>query len=182
MNLRRIALAAGLIIALALVGVWLGRMLQPAPHHGGAELHALIHGELDLDPAQEQELTALERQFAARRAALEDRLRRSNALLGDAIAAEHEYGPRVSAAVDDTHDDMAPYERLIGDAMDGERELFTSEQASELAWRIFDPVLGDRPPPLPYAPGSWGPEAALAALCPPGGWIDPADGGPDPVG
>ena len=70
MNLRRIALAAGLIIALALVGVWLGRMLQPAPHHGGAELHALIHGELDLDPAQEQELTALERQFAARRAAI----------------------------------------------------------------------------------------------------------------
>ena len=70
MNQRRIVLAAGLIIALALVGVWLGRMLQPAPHHGGAELHALIHDELDLDPAQEKELTALERQFAARREAL----------------------------------------------------------------------------------------------------------------
>jgi glucose-6-phosphate 1-dehydrogenase len=77
---------------------------------------------------------------------------------------------------------MAPYERLIGDAMEGNRELFTSEQASELAWRIFDPVLGDRPPPLPYAPGSWGPPAALAALSPPGGWVDPLDGGSDLTG
>lgn len=136
MNPRRIVLAAVLIIALALVGVWLGRMLQPAPHHGGAELHALIHGELDLDPAQEQKLTALERRFAARRAALEDRLRRSNALLGNAIAAEHEYGPRVSAAVDDTHDAMGDLQKATLEHVFAMRAILRPDQQTR-----FDAVV-----------------------------------------
>ena len=136
MNLRRIALVAALIIALALVGVWLGRMLQPAPHHGGAELHALIHGELDLDPAQEHDLTALERQFAARREALEDRLRRSNALLGDAIAAEHENGPRVSAAVDDTPDAMGDLQKATLEHVFAMRAILRPDQQAR-----FDAVV-----------------------------------------
>src|SRR5262249_36016800 len=32
-------------------------------------------------------------------------------------------------AVDDTTDDMTPYERLIGDAMNGNRQLFTRQDA-----------------------------------------------------
>lgn len=136
MNPRRIALAAGLIIALALIGVWLGRMLQPAPHHGGAELHVLIHGELELDPTQEKELTALERQFAARRAALEDRLRRNNTLLGEAIAAEHEYGSRVSAAVEDTHDAMGDLQKATLEHVFAMRSILRPDQQKR-----FDAVV-----------------------------------------
>lgn len=138
MNLRRIALAAGLIIALALVGVWLGRMLQPEPHHGGAELHALIHGELDLDQKQKQELTVLERQFAARRQALEDRLRRSNMLLGKAIGAEHEYGPRVSAAVEDTHDAMGDLQKETLEHVFAMRAILRPDQQTR-----FDAVVSE---------------------------------------
>lgn len=133
---RRIVLAAGLIIGLGLVGVWLGRMLQPTPHHAGAELHALIHGELNLDPAQERELTALERQFAARREALEARLRRSNALLGEAIGAEHEYGPRVSAAVDETHDAMGDLQKATLEHVFAMRAVLRPDQQSR-----FDAVV-----------------------------------------
>jgi glucose-6-phosphate 1-dehydrogenase len=83
-------------------------------------------------------------------------------------------------ALDDTTDDMLPYERLIGDAMAGKRQLFTRQDASELAWRVVDPVLARRADPAPYAPGSWGPAAAMAGFEPPGGWVDPGrEGGTD---
>ncbi len=77
------------------------------------------------------------------------------------------------AAVDSTADDMLPYERLIGDAMNGKRQLFTRRDASELAWRIVDPVLDLETPSAPYAPHSWGPDDAMRDFAPPGGWVDP---------
>jgi glucose-6-phosphate 1-dehydrogenase len=53
-----------------------------------------------------------------------------------------------------------PYERLLGDALQGDANLFTREDAVEQTWRIVQPLL-DSPPPLePYARGSWGPGAA----------------------
>jgi glucose-6-phosphate 1-dehydrogenase len=57
-------------------------------------------------------------------------------------------------------DDMAPYERLLGDALRGERALFGSEAGVEASWRIVEPVLRDPRPPEIYEPGSWGPAAA----------------------
>ena len=78
------------------------------------------------------------------------------------------------AAVDDGHGDMLPYERLIGDAMAGRRELFTREDAAELAWRIVEPVLGLEDMPGVYAHGTWGPADEMQGFAPPGGWVDPA--------
>ncbi|HEX4298870.1 MAG TPA: glucose-6-phosphate dehydrogenase, partial [Devosia sp.] len=76
-------------------------------------------------------------------------------------------------AVDDTTDDMMPYERLIADAMAGRRQLFTRQDAAELAWRVVDPVLDLGDDPAPYAPGTWGPAEAMRNFGPPGGWVDP---------
>ncbi|MCB1486458.1 MAG: glucose-6-phosphate dehydrogenase [Bauldia sp.] len=76
-------------------------------------------------------------------------------------------------ARDDVRDEMEPYERLIGDALDGDDSLFTRQDASEIAWRIVDPILGDAVPVHPYKPGTWGPEEALKGLAPPHGWVDP---------
>lgn len=78
------------------------------------------------------------------------------------------------SALGDTTDDMMPYERLIGDAMDGRRQLFTRQDAAEMAWRIFDPILDPPDPPPLYQPGTWGPAEAMAGFEPPGGWVDPA--------
>lgn len=77
------------------------------------------------------------------------------------------------AAVDDGVGEMTPYERLIGDAMAGRRQLFTRQDAAELAWTILDPVLNDATAPGRYKPGTWGPDA-MAGFAPPGGWVDPA--------
>ena len=66
------------------------------------------------------------------------------------------------------------YERLLGDAMAGDGALFTSQDAVEAAWAVVDPILVDHPAALPYAPGSWGPDAAAALIAADGGWHDPA--------
>jgi glucose-6-phosphate 1-dehydrogenase len=70
--------------------------------------------------------------------------------------------------------DMRPYDRLIGAALTGERWLFAHQQTVEAAWRVVDPVLGDRVPVQPYPKGSWGPKEA--DRLPPEGdtWHDPA--------
>ena len=72
-------------------------------------------------------------------------------------------------------DDMAPYERLLGDALRGERALFGSEAGVEAAWRIVEPILNSGTAPCEYDPGSWGP-AEADRIAPAGGWIQPKVG------
>ena len=37
--------------------------------------------------------------------------------------------------------EQSPYERLLGDAISGDRSLFTRQDAVEFAWAVIDPVL-----------------------------------------
>jgi glucose-6-phosphate 1-dehydrogenase len=71
-------------------------------------------------------------------------------------------------------DEMAPYERLLSDAMRGDPMLFAREDSVEAAWRIVDPILGNFTPLLTYAPGTWGPSEADALIAADGGWHTPA--------
>jgi glucose-6-phosphate 1-dehydrogenase len=53
-----------------------------------------------------------------------------------------------------------PYERLLGDALAGNPQLFTREESIEETWRIVQPLI-DRPGRIhPYARKSWGPQEA----------------------
>ena len=76
-------------------------------------------------------------------------------------------------------DEMAPYERLLGDAMRGDQRLFAREDAVEAAWRVIDPILGQVTPVYAYEPGSWGP-AEAERLRPPEGWEEPTPAGVTP--
>ena len=53
-----------------------------------------------------------------------------------------------------------PYERLLGDALRGDGQLFTREDSVEETWRVVQPLLDDPGPVDTYAAGSWGPERA----------------------
>ena len=64
---------------------------------------------------------------------------------------------------------LPPYATLLHDVLVGDRALFTSREGLRAAWRAAAPLLQKRPPVQPYAPGSWGPEAALRL--PGGGWV-----------
>lgn len=131
MTVGRLAAVAVLVVALALAGVWLGRMVQPASHQSGAELHALMHDGLELDDVQENSLAMLERDFAARRESLEARLRADNARLAEAIAAEHQYGPRVSAAVDATHMAMGELQKATLEHVFAMRAILRPDQQAK---------------------------------------------------
>lgn len=89
--------------------------------------------------------------------------RPGEAMVGEEVQliACHEHG-----------DEMAPYERLLADAMRGDQTLFAREDAVEAAWRVVDPVLGRMTPLHVYEPGTWGPPEA-AMLLDGGRWHDP---------
>jgi glucose-6-phosphate 1-dehydrogenase len=69
--------------------------------------------------------------------------------------------------------EMDAYERLLGDAMDGDATLFAREDYVEEAWRIADPLLKAPPPVEEYEPGTWGPAGVDQNVCPPDGWDNP---------
>ena len=69
--------------------------------------------------------------------------------------------------------EMSAYERLLGDAMDGDATLFSRQDAVEAAWAVVDPVLGSAVPVALYDPGSWGPAEAERLAEVVGGWAQP---------
>jgi glucose-6-phosphate 1-dehydrogenase len=69
--------------------------------------------------------------------------------------------------------EMDAYERVLGDAMNGDRTLFARQDYVEEAWRIVDPVLKKTTPIYEYDVGSWGPRELDTNVTPPGGWQNP---------
>jgi len=63
-------------------------------------------------------------------------------------------------ATEGVRDEMDAYERLLGDAMNGDALLFAREDAVEAEWRIVAPMLDSTTAPHEYEPGSWGPAEA----------------------
>ena len=70
-------------------------------------------------------------------------------------------------------DEMDAYERLLGEAMEGDPTLFAREDYVEEAWRIVDPVLKRLAHLYEYEPNTWGPSEADKQVSPPGGWQNP---------
>jgi glucose-6-phosphate 1-dehydrogenase len=68
---------------------------------------------------------------------------------------------------------MDAYERLIGDALDGDATLFARQDAVEAAWAVVQPILGPGTPVHEYEPGSFGPREAAALTAQVGGWQNP---------
>jgi glucose-6-phosphate 1-dehydrogenase len=83
------------------------------------------------------------------------------------LLASHHPGPS----------EMDAYERVLGDAMEGDATLFAREDYVEEAWRIVDPVLKTGTPILEYEPKTWGPGEVDTMVAPPGGWHNPVMNG-----
>jgi glucose-6-phosphate 1-dehydrogenase len=71
----------------------------------------------------------------------------------------------------ETH--LGDYERLLGDAMQGDATLFARQDVVEAAWAIVDPLLRDPGQMFEYEPGSWGPPQAERLVADVGGWNTP---------
>lgn len=88
-------------------------------------------------------------------------------------AGERMVGRPVELYVCNSHpDEMSAYERLLGDALEGEAMLFARQDAVEAAWSAVEPVLLRRDPAYTYEPGTWGPPEADLLLAG-GRWHNP---------
>jgi len=63
-------------------------------------------------------------------------------------------------------DGLEAYERLVHDAMCGDRTLFNPSAAIERLWEVSTPVLEDPPKLETYEQGSWGPDRARELIEP----------------
>jgi glucose-6-phosphate 1-dehydrogenase len=70
-------------------------------------------------------------------------------------------------------EDPEPYERLLGDGIAGNHQLFTRQSAIEETWRVVQPLLDEPGPVHPYEPGTWGPEEAAKLVHGTGQWAQP---------
>lgn len=86
------------------------------------------------------------------------------AMVGESVELKIQSQPR---------NEMPPYERLLGDAIDGDQTLFARQDEVEAAWRAIDPILDDAVPVRHYDKGTWGPAEADGLVRDLGGWLDP---------
>ncbi|MCR5868814.1 MULTISPECIES: glucose-6-phosphate dehydrogenase [Aquincola] len=61
---------------------------------------------------------------------------------------------------------LEAYERLILDAMRGDRTLFTTAEGIERLWQVSTPLLEQPPPVRLYEQGSWGPKPVHQLIAP----------------
>src|SRR3954452_7207213 len=76
-------------------------------------------------------------------------------------------------------EDPEPYERLLGDALAGEHQLFTRQSSIEETWRVVQPLLDEPGPVHRYEQGTWGPEEAEKLTRGTGQWAKPWLPAPD---
>jgi glucose-6-phosphate 1-dehydrogenase len=92
------------------------------------------------------------------------------------MAAGHDLATQAVEMVASHHpspDEMDAYEKVLGDAMDGNPTLFARQDYVEEAWRIVDPVLKASAEIYEYEPSTWGPAEAAQKIAPASGWYDP---------
>lgn len=70
-------------------------------------------------------------------------------------------------------EDPEPYERLLGDAIAGEHQLFTRQSTIEETWRVVQPLLDEPGPVHAYEQGTWGPKEAEKLTRGTGQWSEP---------
>jgi len=65
---------------------------------------------------------------------------------------------------------LPAYSLLLHDVLTGDRSLFTRPDGLEHVWTVADGIVRNKPEPVPYARGSWGPREA-AELARPHPWV-----------
>ena len=65
------------------------------------------------------------------------------------------------------------YERLLGDALDGDTLLFAREDGVEASWRAVDDVLTNHSKAIPYPVHTWGPKEQDRLIDDEHGWHNP---------
>ena len=135
----RRALLLTLILALlaGAGGALIGLRIQDDAR-GETALHDRLHDELDLTETQERSHEAEEAAFAARKHALEQRIRAANADLAAAMHATGRNGPEVRGAIDRVHHALGDYQKETVAHLFRMRAVLTPAQAER-----FDAIVSE---------------------------------------
>lgn len=125
-SILQIVLADLLAVAAGCIGAYAAGQWREASH--AITLHDFVHEELDLDASQDRKLDQLEARFAVQRQELDLSLRAANARLASAMDDEHEYGPKVAAAIDEVHARMGDLQKATVEHVFAMRALLDQEQ------------------------------------------------------
>lgn len=139
----RLVLVGLVAFAAALGGVFAGRLIVQPERPRESEIHSVLHRQLKLDAAQHAAIEAIEQRFAVRQKAIELDMRAANAHLAEAIEAEHGYGPRVTAAIDDTHHVMGASQKETLEHLFEMRAVLTPAQASMFDRTVVKALTAD---------------------------------------
>lgn len=136
--------AAVLLAALAgsLGAIGAQRWLGPSEPR---TLHDFVHDRIDLEPEQVQKLDQLEQRYAIENKQLEFGVRRANAGLAAAMNNEHEYGPEVSAAIDQVHASMGELQKATVRHVFEMREILDSRQQLQFDQQVARSLTGSSP-------------------------------------
>lgn len=129
------SLARSIIITIILsgltaaLGAWGATQYFVQSQKRATPLHQVIHEQLKLTPDQVRRIDGLEKDFAARRKALESEMRAANVELAQAIQATHSYTPQVQAAIERFHAAMGELQMASIQHVIAIRAVLTPEQA-----------------------------------------------------
>ena len=134
-----------LAVLLAALAGCLGALAADRWSNDDAEdsLHQFVHDELSLTADQEERLDALEARFAVEQARLEASARAANAQLAQAMETEHEYGPEVSAAIDEVHARMGELQKATVRHVFDMREILDPDQQLEFDRKVSAALTRD---------------------------------------
>jgi Spy/CpxP family protein refolding chaperone len=143
--LRSIVLTLALSTLAALLGVWGGSQYMLSRMRPAPSLHQTLHEELRLTHAQQRRIEGLERDHAARRAALEAQMRAANADLAQAYQEGHAYTPKVQAAIDRFHVAMDALQRETMMHVIAMRQVLTPAQTARFDDTVVKSLTDQRP-------------------------------------
>ena len=142
---RTSAVIIVLTLLAAILGGWVGVHYGLRESHAPQQLDELLHQRLHLTSAQEQQLTALEANFAVRRQEYESQMRSANRDIARAITVRHQLDAEAQAAIDQLHRAMMELQDATVQHVLAMRALLTPDQVQQFD-RTVDQALTATPP------------------------------------
>lgn len=128
-----------------MLGGWVGVRYGLREGRAPQQLDELLHHRLRLSSAQEEQLTALEKDFAVRRTELETQMRAANRDIAGAITVRHRYDSEAAAAVDQLHQAMMRLQEATIQHVLAMRAVLTPDQVREFDQTVDQALAVSQP-------------------------------------
>jgi Spy/CpxP family protein refolding chaperone len=142
---RLIALTLLLSLLAATLGVWGGARYVQARLQRPPAVHQILHQQLHLTAEQDRRIDGLERDYAAKRRALEAEMRAANTDLAQAYDAAHAWTPQAQAAIDRSHHAMEALQKETMLHVLAMRGVLTPDQTAQFDATVVKSLTRETP-------------------------------------